>query len=195
MLYYLKVNIKTNQENRDDFVKELYDFLDRKMKNIIYDGEQLNLDGGVCFTASKIATKILKRLGYNCEVQRVKFIIGNESGKKKFEQFLIDNKPPKYIGKEHVLGLGLHGSHYIIYFKEESLIMDLTIGQASRPEKDMIMKAYFRELDNLPKEIIACKFMKPDRVYELSCSFYLAREYFDKVIKEGYKDLKKGWKK
>ena len=191
------------QEQRNELLKDLYDFLDVKMKNVIYDGEQLSLDSGVCFTASKVASKILRKLGFDCEVQRMKLVIGNEGGIKKFNQFLKDGKEPKYVGKEHIIGLGYDGwdgdaeggSHYVVYFKNENLIMDLTIGQATRPEKDILMKPYFTTPEDRPEEIVGYKFEKPNKKYELSTSFYSAREYYEKVINEGYRELKKRWKR
>lgn len=199
----MATQLLTSQDERNKFVEELFATLEVAMNGVIYDGEELSLNKGICFTASKVACKILRRLGYSCEVQRVKYIIGNEGGIKKFNQFLKDGKKPNYVGKEHILGLGFDeddktgeaGNHYVVYFDKEDLILDLTIGQASRPEKDIVMKPYFSDAKNKPKEIIGCKFQKPDKEYELSTSFYLGREGYEKIIQDTYKRLKGRWKK
>lgn len=194
-------NLLINERRRNIFVKELYELLDARMKNVIYDGEQLSLGKGICFTVSKIAVKILRKLGYDCYVQRISYIIGNEGGKKKFMQFLKDGKIPKYENKEWVIGMGysdekVNENHYVVYFKSENLILDLTIKQATREDKGIIFKPFFTSLDKLPKEIISYKFNKPNKEYELSTSFYLSksRKYYDLIIKEIYKNLKR-WKK
>ena len=71
-------------------------------------GKTLGL-GGTCFTISKLACKILRRLGYNCFEQRTFVIVGDKIGS---EIFLKQAKEGKFDKEEiikasgWVLGIG-----------------------------------------------------------------------------------------
>jgi len=175
----------------------LKEHLDNSL-NVLYPDVKPT-DSGTCFVMSKVAVKILRRLGYNCVEQRVFVILGNEKGKvvyleqEKTGQFNIDE-----IIKDGGWTIGLGGkdeesNHYIVIFPNEKEIMDITFGQAKRTEKNIPASAYWSNQDNLPETIMRIIFIQKNKEWELKRDWYIPKfkPIFKKVIEEGYKKLKR----
>lgn len=179
----------------------LKDHLDESLKVLYPDVSPT--DSGTCFVMSKIAVKILRRLGYDCKEERVIVLLGNEKGKK---VFLEQQEKGKFditeILKDNgwTIGLGLprshqdNATHYIIAFPKEKEIMDITFGQARREDKDILASAYWCNEKELPEVIITMLRDVPrDKKWELDRDIYFPKfkPLFKSVVEYGYKKLKR----
>jgi hypothetical protein len=162
-------------------------------------------DSGTCFVMSKIAVKILRKLGYDCREERVIVLLGNEKGKK---VFLEQEKKGKFsigeITKDGgwTIGLGMptskedfsNANHYVVYFPKEKEIMDITFGQARREEKDILASAYWCNENELPEIIFhIIRGVPRDNKWELDRDIYFPKfkPLFKDVVEYGYKKLKR----
>jgi len=185
--------------SNQDLLSDLSYFIDGRLSNLTLKGEPLSINQSYCFSVSKLACKILRRLGYNCNVQRVMTILGNKKGK----EVLLKQAECGKFDKQEVMdsggwaiGIGTlekGQTHYVIYFPDTKEIMDLTFGQASRPDKDIVCKPFWAGEDKLPKVIFTIVPHKRDSDWELQCLYYNKdlKEYFDLMIMDGYRTLKR----
>lgn len=152
----------------------------------------LDINGGSCYTVSKMACKILNKNGYRCHVKRVTYMLGDKIGKEMFmeqaEQGHFDYKPIVEAGG-WTIGLGLpedkrrdgqEGMHWVVYFYEDNEILDLTFGQAHRPDKNIHAQHFWEDTDNLPDSIFG--------VYVPENQKPPANLYINNHLKEWYKD-------
>lgn len=187
----------TNQE----LLIALKEHLDESLKVLYPDVSPT--DSGTCFVMSKIAVKILRRLGYDCREERVIVILGNETGRK---VFLEQDKIGKFNIGEIIkdggwtIGLGMPTSiddvanHYVIFFPREKEIMDITFGQARREDKKILASAYWCNENELPEIIIKLLRDVPrDKKWELDRDIYFPKfkPLFKDVVEYGYKKLKR----
>ena len=171
----------------------LKDYIDNEFSKIIYNGEQLNTNRAICFTVSKVATRILVKLGYNCKVQRVTVLVGNEKGRKIFAE---QNKRGIFDKEElikcggWIIGLGVPPYfHYVVYFPKEDEVMDLTLGQASRPQYGLNCEAYWAKKENIPDAIISVEFIEVDSD-NFDPIYYKQKGLFKHIIKKGVKTVR-----
>ncbi len=197
-------------ENRKLLLDRLKSFLDEEFSHINIRGEPLSTKKSICYTASMVGSKILNGLGYKCDIQRVTVLVGNEIGRKIFTE---QKKRGLYEKDEMInangwtIGLGVPpDSHYIIYIegdrdngpnngsniKGKGEILDLTFGQANRPQHNIIADAYWESEDNLPETIIELHIYENPK-FELDPVYYYPeyRRSFKKIIKSGIKILEK----
>lgn len=193
-------------EKRKLLLNSLKSYLDEEFSHIDVGGETLSTKKGICYTASKVGSKILNGLGYKCDIQRVTALVGNDIGKRIFtEQKKRDiykqGEMIKYGG--WTIGLGVPpDSHYIIYIEGEEAgetgekgkgeILDLTYGQANRPQHNLITDAYWESEDNLPDTIIEMH-IYDNAKFELDPIYHYPeyRRTFKKIIRSGIKILEK----
>lgn len=141
--------------------------LDEELKVFRKDGQELSTNKGVCYTVSQLGARILQGLGYQCDVRRVVVLTGNETGKRIFKQQMETGK----FDRQEMIdaggwtqGIGVPpGMHYIIYFPKEDEVMDLTFGQADRPEWNLHAEAYWKNYKDLPETIIGIEVV-PDNI-------------------------------
>lgn len=174
--------------------------LDDEFSQIEIGGNTLSTRRGICYTASKVGSKILNGLGYKCCIQRVTVIIGNEIGRRIFKE---QKKGYIYTEDELIksggwtIGLGFPpDSHYVIYVEgergEKGEILDLTYEQATRPQYNIIADAYWERIDNLPDTIIEIHIHK-DAKLELDPIYHYPefRRFFKKTVRKGIRILEK----
>ncbi len=182
---------------KDELLKTLYDFIREKIISIETDGQKWDMNIGVCYTVGKVAYKILKRCGYNVSLIKVMVVSGDKKGRE------LMKANPK-ISKEElikkggwVVGIGVYekdvrkDNHWVIWFEDEGMVMDLTYEQASRPEHNMICKAYFEKEDELPETVFKIIRVPSDVQSYLYMNEEPLKTYFKNVIKDGVKLLKK----
>lgn len=178
-----------------ELFEALRDYIDKSiLQNIKVDGQILSKNSGVCYTTSKIAERILRLLGYKCEIRRVSVISGDGIGKEIFKrqvQALRFDKQEIINTGGWLLGMGVPPMfHYVVWFPDEKEIMDLTYGQAARPEYNLKAEAYWKPIDDLPDSIVFMNFID-----EIPTNFNPLYEYpqyqrvFNHVEVEGYKKL------
>lgn len=178
----------------------LKEYLDEQLVVLYPNVEKRPTDMGICFTASKLAVKILRRLGYDCKEQRVFVIGGNKRGK---EIFLEQTKTGKFdideITKDGgwTIGVGSpdkssDSCHYIIFFTKDNEIMDITWGQAKREKRYIFASAYWCKENELPETILQIMPVKSNINWELGRDWYYPqfKTNFKRIIEEGYKQLK-----
>lgn len=186
-----------------ELLQKLKYFIDKELENIEINGKIIDTNVGICFTVSKVASRILNKLGYKCNVKRVSILIGNKKGREIFHQQMQDNKFDKdEIIKDNgwIIGMGYTDAdidtfHYVVYFPDEKEIMDLTFGQADRPQRDLKCDAYWRNIDDLPETIIMIKFVdEKEKPGTFNPIYYTYKGKFGHVIKKGARELME-WKK
>jgi hypothetical protein len=180
---------------------QLEKFLTQRLSMVEIEGDKLKLNQGICFTISKIGCKIMRRLGYNCVVQRVWVLVGDKIGRRMF----LEQEKTNAFDKDKIvnaggwtISMGLprdkedYDFHYVIYFPDKKEVMDLTFSQANRTEHNVVAKNYWTKLEDLPESII--------RIYPIQKEVDdYAPLYYEKELKEwkeetillGYKLLKK----
>jgi hypothetical protein len=173
-------------------------YLDDEFSQVEIGGNVLSTKRSICYTASKVGSKILNGLGYKCCAQRVTVIIGNEIGRSIFK----DQKNGYIYSEDEVIksggwtiGLGFPpDSHYVIYIEGDKgeEILDLTYGQATRPQYNIIADAYWERVDNLPNTIIEMHIHK-DAKLELDPIYHYPefRKFFKRTVRKGIKILEK----
>jgi len=183
----------------DSLLKELEGYLNEKLSPVIVDDKQVSLDAGCCFTVSKIATGVLRRLGYECHVQRVELVVDNEIAREAVERHDVKdvNWQAVYQRGGYTVGMGMEGRghyHYVVFFPKRDEVMDLTFRQASRPQRNIVCEPYWQGVDNLPKRITYMKFVGNDNEWERQTLYYdeAFKQYGKEVIAEGFRRLK--WK-
>lgn len=185
-----------DMSNKELLIK-LKEFIDIEFKQILIDGKQISIDVGACYTVSKVAVGILKHLGYNCRVQRVEVISGNKKGR---ELFSKQSKSGRYDKSEiiaeggWIIGLGVSPQfHYIIVFPDEKEIMDLTFGQANRPQYELIAEPYWSDEKSLPETVIMVNLVIDEKDvpenFNPVFDYSKYRRLFKKIIKKGAKEL------
>lgn len=178
------------KEEKGELLDQLYNHIADAIKKIEIGGKKLDIDCGLCYTTSWVASKILKKMGYNCRPQKVTFLIGDS-----IAQSMLKDNPD--VDKEEVIkaggwaiGLGvmrtdkdLENNHWVVWFPKEEEIMDLTIGQANRPEKNINLKYFWEKAQEIPEPIFRANF-QPNVVhpYQIKNTPEL-KEYFKEVIK------------
>lgn len=174
----------------------LRDYIDKDvLQRIKVNGNVLSKNSGACYTASKIAERILMLLGYKCEVRRVVVIAGDRRGKEIFKR---QTETQKFDKQEVIdagcwlLGLGVPPMfHYVVWFPDEKEILDLTYGQADRPKYGLNAKAYWEYIDNIPESIVSIDFVdKPPINFDPIYHYPLCQRMFNYIEEEGYKKLK-----
>lgn len=186
------------EDRKAMLLKELSEFLDLRLRMIYKGGEQMNLNEGVCDTTSIVASKILRRLGFDCHPQRVCFIIANEIGWKIHKQQRKQGKFNKEDLIEKggwIIGLGFPEKkasdfHTVIYFPYSAEIMDLTIGQASRPQHGIELEPFWVRADKLPKAIKDWGFIKDPKETIPMCALPEMKPWVDETVRLGYRRLK-----
>jgi len=180
-------------------------YLDEEFGYIEVGGKNLSIHKGICYTASKVGSKILNGLGYKCDIQRVTVIVGNDIGRR---IFLEQKKIGIYDQDEMIksggwtIGLGVPpNSHYIIYIEGERRegeekgkeeILDLTYRQVNRPQYNIITDAYWESEDNLPNTIIEMHLHKnPKLELDPIYHYHEFRRVFRNIIRKGIKILEK----
>lgn len=178
-------------------LKLLKDYIDKEFSNIVHNGERLDTNRAICFTASKVACRILIKLGYTCKVQRVTVLVGNEKGRKIFAEQKKKGVYDKNEVIEHdgwIIGIGVPPDfHYVIYFPKEDEIMDITFAQASRSQYDLNCEAYWEKKDNLPENIISVDFVDSlgsNNDEKFNPIYYKQKGLFKHIIKKGVKTIK-----
>lgn len=181
-----------------ELLDKLRDFIDKEFKQIAIGDKPLSTQVGACYTVSKVAVEILKRIGYNCRVQRVTVIVGNKKGRELFVEHNkrgIFDKDEIIRNEGWIIGIGVSPQfHYLIYFPDDDEVMDLTYGQANRPQYDLIAEHYWAKLDSLPETIILLNLIDQENVPKDFNPLYRYSEYrnlFKKCIKKGVKELRK----
>lgn len=183
-------------------LSRLKSYLDEEFSQIEIEGNTLSTKNGICYTASKVGSKILNGLGYKCYIQRVTVFVGNDIGRRIF----MEQKKGRICSEDEMIksggwtiGLGFPpDSHYIIYIEGErgekgkGEILDLTYGQANRPQHNIIADAYWESEDNLPDTIIEMHIHKNAKL-ELDPIYHYPefRRVFRKIVRKGTKMLEK----
>ena len=191
-------------------LNRLKSYLEEEFSHIEIEGKKLSIQKGICYTASKVGSKILKGLGYKCDIQRVTVIVGNDIGRR---IFLEQKKIGVYSQDEMIksggwtIGLGVPpDSHYIIYIEGEKRetgekgkeekgkgeILDLTFGQANRPQYNLSAEAYWESEDNLPDTIIEMNiYNNPKLELDPIYHYHEFRKVFRSIVRKGIKILEK----
>lgn len=190
--------------SKEILIKELSQFLDKVLKHTIIDGEQMSINKGVCFTTSMLGCKLLRRLGYDCTVERCSTMVVNPQGRINLDKQFKTEEFDKEITTEKggwAIGIGEdgeegNGHHYVIIVKskEGDEVIDLTIGQSNREKYGIKTEPFWRRLNDLPETIYRI-FPKPrDKEWELTCIYYsdAMKKVKDEILQKGYKLLKKG---
>lgn len=152
-----------------------------------------------CFSYSRCAQAILKALGYrDATVIRVCIMCGNEIGRR---IFLEQAKTGKFDRDELVkaggwnIGIGVPPDfHYVVYFTETAEILDLTYGNANRPEYNLEAKAFWGSPSQYPESIVFIDVLcdgVPIRNFNPLWDYPNLRNRFRKAIKRIIKQLKK----
>jgi hypothetical protein len=196
---------ENRMEERKLLLNRLKSYLDEEFSQIEVGGHTLNTKKGICYTASKVGSKILNGLGYKCNIHRVTVIVGNDIGRRIFVE---QQKSGVYSSDELIkhggwtIGLGVPpDSHYIIYIEGETKqdgekrkgeILDITYGQANRPQYNIIADAYWESEDNMPNTIIEIHICN-DAKLELDPIYHYPefRKIFKKIIRKGIRILEK----
>lgn len=178
-----------------ELLLRLKSYLEDRFSKVTVGEKRLSLSLGMCYTASMVASEILKKIGYDCYVTRVEVFLGNEIWRRlSNEQEERGSKcdPEEIFAKGgYTIGLGMEKRkeyHYVVYFPEQEEVMDLTFGQISRPEHGIINEAYWRGMSELPESILGIWETKPDLEWERG-TLYNAPElkkYLEDIIKNGY---------
>lgn len=191
--------------NRQLLLNRLKSYLDEEFSQLEVGGNTISIQKGICYTASKVGSKILNGLGYKCDIQRVTVIVGNEIGRRIFTE---QKNRGAYYKDEMIksggwtIGLGYPpDSHYIIYIEGERIeggekgkgeILDLTYGQANRPQYNIIAGAYWESEDNLPNTIIEMYIHKnPKLELDPIYHYHEFKIFFKHIIRKGIKILEK----
>lgn len=186
-------------------LNRLKSYLDEEFSHIEVGGNNLSIQKGICYTASKVGSKILKGLGYECSIQRVTVIVGNDIGRRIFleqKKRCVYDKDEMIKSGGWTIGLGVPpDSHYIIYIEGEIMkggekgkgeILDLTYGQANRPQYNIVADAYWESEDNLPDTIIEMNIYKnPKLELDPIYHYHEFRKVFRNIIRKGIKILEK----
>lgn len=174
-------------------------YIDTEGSRIRINSQPLSTNIGACYTVSKIAAEILRGLGYNTHVRRVAVIVGDKIGK---EILLRQLKSGQFDLNEiiqkggYTIGLGIPPEmfHFVVYIwnGEEKEIMDLTYGQADRPQHGIRAEAYWEKIDSLPETIISLDFINSGYPKSLAPVIEMERlkETFQQIITKGITILK-----
>lgn len=184
--------------NRRTLLRDLESYLQEKLSHVVVGATQVTLEAGACYTISRLASEILCKLGYNCNPQRIEATLANWRARKIMEEQKRQGSSDideVYNRGGHILGIGYRSRgdyHYVVYFPDSKDIMDLTFGQVSRPQKDILCEAYWENAENLPKEIIWLKILKNDDEWEKKTLYFhpVFQHYTQNIIQEGYELLK-----
>lgn len=181
-------------EKDEKILNYLVEYLNEKYSHIYLGKQQWNLNIGNCYTTSKLASEILNGVGYECEPRRVSMIIGNDIGKQIFIEQAKKKKFDKHEIMErggYVIGLGIpqpnspEDSHWVVWCPRKKAIMDLTIGQASRPQHGINLRPFFGTKENFPKEIIEMYFIQSEKPRNLYMEKEPLKSYSEAIVKEG----------
>jgi hypothetical protein len=185
-------------------LNRLKEFIDSELNQITFEGMQgkLGINTSACFTISTIGAQILCGLGYNARIQRVMVIAGDKIGKELFKE---QDKTGRFNKEEVIgkggwlIGIGVVGPgipagqfHYIIHFPEENEILDLTYGQADRPQHNLRAEAYWEKMDSLPESVVFMAFINGSKPLTLNpvLEYTALQERFQQIIDKGITLLK-----
>lgn len=138
-------------------------YLDEKLKNIIINGHQLSLNSGCCYAVCQIVQNVLAKFNIKTKIIRVSYLIANNKGWDIMITGVEQRKDPAKIRQEifdsgdgWTLGLGYENkpdSFHFILMTDKDEIIDLTIGQASRPKYNLGFEPFWCKEKDLPENI------------------------------------------
>lgn len=128
------------------------------------------LDAQACLSISTLVAEVLREFGLKAEARTCQVTFANEQFIERYRRdpagLQADLAEKKLPGDVWSVGIGydapgdVHPLHAVVFLPDEEAIVDLTAGQANRPEKKLFVGPYWADPQNPEPTMLHFKFVE-----------------------------------
>ena len=158
-------------------LKEGVEYLDNKLQQIHIGSNALSINSGCCYAVCQMVHNILKKLHIETRIVRVSYLIATNGAWEILMNNMEKGVDPLKTRQEIVdknewsIGLGYENksdSFHFVLMTNDNEIIDLTIGQASRPEHNLIFSPFWCKEEDVPADIRQIQMKDTDEAIDVA---------------------------